>query len=191
MGSATDSIKRRLVHVVCGGRGAYGELGPAAQRCAIPRGRFRLGLRNTPLRDDAYPKGAFDRATRWTWVSDTDQDDPNNDVDGLSGQDLLVRLDVGYVFGKGNERFIKLAGGTAETLEAAVLDPEARAINDALRIRKALGWQELVQGEIAPPIQVVRRVGATTLEYLGADRLVSVTTYAVWVDLDNAATYDW
>ena len=189
MASATDPIKARLVAVVCGGRGADGLLGPDAARCAIPVGRFRKGLRNTPLRDAAYPQSAFDRATRWTWLSDVDETDPNNDVDALSAQCFLLRLEVGYLCGLGLESYVKLAPG--EDAAAALLDPEARAINDALRIRRALGWQQLVQGSIDPAITVVQRQGPTTTEVLGPSRMVSFTTYAVWADLDNASNYDW
>lgn len=192
MASALDPIKARLVSVVCGGRGADGSLGPDALRCSIPVGRFRKGLRNVPLRDAGYPKGGFDRATRWTWVDATDEDDPNNDVDGVSLQLVRVRLEVGYLTGAGDEAFVKLAGGTGETTAGALLDPEARSINDALRIRRALGWPEIVQGAgIDPALYSCHRQGPTTLEDLGKGRALASTVYVVRLELNNATAYDW
>lgn len=192
MASAFDPVKARLVAVVCGGRGADGSLGVDAQARSIPAGRFRKGLRNTPLRDPGYPKAGFDRATRWTWVDDGDEQDPNYEGDSPERHVTRVRLEVGYLTAKGDEHVVKLAGGTGETAAGALADPEARAMTDARRIKRALAWHELVQGGgLDPDIRGVHREGATTTEDLGGGRLVSTTVFVLLLRLDPASNYDW
>lgn len=191
MATAYEPLRQRIVDVVCNGRGADGSLGSDALNKSIPLGRFRASVDRAPLSDPTYPSSMFDRAVYVDWISDEDDEVVNNPLD--SAHFMLAHLSVshGVYYGTATSAFVTLASGT-EVKATVALTPKERGLNDALRIKRALGCPDLLRGGtvIDPlPLSCVRE-GLTTLQDLGNGRLIVVTNYSLRYQSSNSTTYD-
>lgn len=190
MTAAYEPLRQRLIDIVCNARGANGSLGTDALNKHIPLGRFRPAVDRAPLADPTYPSPMFDRAVFVDWLSDEDDEIVNNPLD--SAHFMIARLSVshGVYYGTATSAFITTVGSEVEATVA--LTPRERGLNDALRIKRALGCPDLLRGgtPIDPaPLNCVRE-GQTTLQDLLNGRLIVVTNYSLRYETSNSTNYD-
>ena len=191
MATAYETLRQRIIDIVVNARGADGSLGADALQKSIPLGRFRASVDRAPLTDPTYPASYFDRSIYVDWISDEDDEVVNNPLD--SAHFMLAHLSVshGVYYGTAASAFVTLASGT-EVKATVALTPKERGLNDALRIKRALGCPDLLRGgtTIDPaPLSCVRE-GLTTLQDLGNGRLVVVTNYSLRYQSNQAVSYD-
>lgn len=183
------ALRDRLLAIVVDARGADGSLGADALAKHIPAGRFRRAHQGAPLRDAAYPAGAFDRAVRVDWLSEAD-DGANNPLDDPHFYAARVSVTHAVVYGAALPAAVSPAAG--ETRATVALQPQERALMDARRIRRALGCPDLLRasGDTDPvPLSCVRE-GDTILEDLGNGRMLAVTAYTLRWQSNNANADD-
>ena len=192
MSNAYLTLRDRILAIVVDGRGADGALGPEATARSIPVGRFRRALDGAPLRDPSYPSSHFDRAVRLDWLGDADDaaGGINNPLDSPQHAEARVSLTHAVLYGTALSASLSLAG--AEVAASSVLQAQERALNDALRIRRALAHPDLLRGgaTLDPvPLACVRE-GGTSLDDLGEGRMLCVTVYTLRYQSDVTANYD-
>jgi hypothetical protein len=185
-----NALEERIFAVVCGGRGASGALGPAAQARSIPAGRFRTSPDDASVRDPEYPAPALDRAVSIEWISvEDDPDSITNEYDTRQLRQARFSLLVAYVVGPANAAFVRTIAG--ETAATAAAYPTRRALSDAERIRRALSWHGLVAGDgLAPDVVQLHRDGPTTVESLSPGVMLSVTPYRATLEVDITQVFD-
>jgi hypothetical protein len=190
MTSAFLTLQDRLYAIMCDARGGNGALGADALAKHIPATRFRRALDGAPLRDPTYPPDAFDRAVYIDWLSDADDGEIHNPLDGPHFCVARISIANGVVVGTALAPFVATVG--TESAATSVLHASARALNDALRISRALACPDLLRGGTAldpVPLACVRD-GGTTIEDMGDGRRLAVTTYSLRYMADNATNYD-
>lgn len=188
MAELLDAIEARLLAVVCLGRGTDGSLGSDAEARAIDAGRFRVASTGISLRDPSYTPSAFDRAVSLDWESISDEPDPANDYDALALRVVRFVLLTGVVYGPSLAAYAHTSGN--ELPATVVEQARRRALQDAERIRLALGFGALVKGGTNPTIVGIEREGPTTIEDIGQGMLVSSTPYRCIIEIDTTSPYE-
>lgn len=188
MAELFDALETRILDVVCRGRGTDGSLGSDAEARAIDAGRFRVASAGISLRDPSYTPAAFDRAVSLDWESITDDPEFANDLDSSALRIVRVVLLTGVVYGPDLAAYAHVSGN--EVAATVVEQARRRALQDAERIRLALGFGGLVKGSTDPVIVGIEREGPTTLEDIGQGRVVSSTPYRCIIEMSTTAPYE-
>jgi hypothetical protein len=184
-----EILRQRLVDIICNGRGADGALGADAQQKSIPLGTFRPAADRAPLTDPTYPASQFDSAFDVQWIAEDDDGATNNPLDSTQIVKATITIRNAVVYGTGVSGFVSPHG--AEVRATVALQPQERALAMAARIRRAVENPDLLRGGTAldpTPLACVRE-GQTTLQDLGAGRLLAVTYYSYRFQFDNTASY--
>ena len=195
MSQVLDALEQRLTDVLANGRGADGSLGADAQARSIPVNRFRPADAGGSLTDPQYEAGKADRAFRWTWLSVTDLTGTRNPWDDPQPRRALVRLDVLYLAGAGAEiqPFVSVAAGTGETAAVAAVTATRRALSDAERIWRALGYPLLTRDSPTTDPEIIgvqRAPEGSRAQELPGGRVLCSTVYVVDFQSNSSTTYD-
>lgn len=183
-----NSVRARVLAVVCEGLGADGALGPDALARSIPADEFHPAGRDTPLRGNSYAAEDFDRAVQVRWLSILDEPEESNELDPNALRIARFEVLVGYLTASVLAPQAQLLG--SEAMEDAVAEWTDRAIDDAERIKRALCFAQLSCGALATArlVGFAREGSTVTDDSVGEGRGLAITTYRVTLGYTLAST---
>lgn len=188
MSNSLESIRTRLVDVLCNGRGTSG-LGSDAALRAIVADTFRWT--KAPLRDPTFDPSSWDRCVAIRWTGTSDGIAPNSSLYPMEEQDITVDVEVGYFQAPAMSGLVHLRPSTSESAANAVLYARERATLDAKLIRRAVGFNDIMNGVLdadGTTIIDVQRVGQHRFEETQDGRLICITPIVILAWLSNTST---
>ena len=183
MADRLKSLEDRLVAILESGYGT---------RRTIPPGWFQRSSDRMSLRDPSYPRQVFDGAYEIRYVGTEDHPPgPSNPYDPAWLRDVTFTLTLGFLEGAGAAGgWNPGAAGSGETAAFSMQNASHRALDRAECVWRALNWPDNVRDTTSDPkIVEVRRLGRSEPEDLGDGRLLIVTTYVAWLQLDPENDY--
>lgn len=186
MADLYSQVETRLNAILQDGRGASGGLGPEVATRAISAGQFRRATDNAPLTDPQFPAEAFDCGYVLRFDASTDDPTPNNPYQSPQIERSVLSVLVGYVQSAGNVGFVYTRG--SEVAATCVTRAQARALSDAMRIKRAIEFGPL-RGVDTDPVMIEATRLDDDVADLGGGRLLLTVRFRLVIQYNTTSAY--